>query len=470
MLFVDFVFLPFFATVFLVHWALRTNRARKVWLLAASYFFYGAWDWRFLSLIVFSTAVDYFVGCRLEHAVKRKRWLMLSLCANLGLLGTFKYFNFFVDSAVALLNTAGFDAHESTLRIVLPVGISFYTFQTLSYSIDVYRKKLAPTRSVLDLALFVAFFPQLVAGPIIRAVDFLPQLRTKTVFARTDVRAALVLFLVGFVKKACISDGIAHIPDAYFADPAHFDAVSAWIATLFYAVQIYCDFSGYSDMAIACAALLGYELCENFRHPYFAADITAFWRRWHISLSSWLRDYLYIPLGGNRGSRLFTYRNLMLTMLLGGLWHGAGWNFVIWGALHGAALGVHRAWQRSERSFPSAVRPFVRAVSPLATFLFVCFCWIFFRAESLGDAWIAVRGFCLFDGAGSARVGTLGPWFATGVVAALGVVHLASARHIVEPLWRRAPSWAFALGLAAAVAVVLPFVPLEAKPFIYFQF
>ena len=469
MLFVDFAFLPFFLTVFVVHWSLRNHRARKVWLLGASYFFYGAWDWRFLSLILASTLVDYVVGRKLEHAVKRKRWLLLSLTANLGLLGAFKYFDFFLDSGVALLNLAGFDAHESTLRIILPVGISFYTFQTLSYSIDVYRKKLTPTRNVLDLALFVAFFPQLVAGPIIRAVDFLPQLRIKTVFARADVRAAFVLFFVGFVKKACISDGIAHVPDEYFAHPERYDVFSAWIATLFYAVQIYCDFSGYSDMAIACAALLGYELCVNFQHPYFAADITAFWRRWHISLSTWLRDYLYIPLGGNRGSRLFTHRNLILTMLLGGLWHGAGWNFVMWGALHGIALVVHRTW-KSAIPVDAPVRGVTRWLAPPLTFLFVCFCWIFFRAASFSDALIAVRGFCLFDAAGEARVSSFGPWHAAGLLALLTTAHWITARRSVEPLWRRVPGWAFALGLSAAVALALPFVPLEAKPFIYFQF
>ena len=265
-----------------------------------------------------------------------------------------------------------------TLSIVLPVGISFYTFQTLSYSIDIYAGRLQPQKSLLDLATFVAFFPQLVAGPIVRAADFLPQLAIARSFSQVNVRACLILFMVGFFKKACVSDNLAPIVDRYFSAPETYNALSSWIGVLSYTVQIYCDFSGYSDMAIACAGLLGYELCVNFDFPYLASSITDFWRRWHISLSTWLKDYLYIPLGGNRGGQLFTYRNLMLTMVLGGLWHGAAWTFVVWGALHGGALIAHKEWKKLMTSRAAATKPKNSLWPILLTFYWVCITWVFF--------------------------------------------------------------------------------------------
>ncbi|MEL7520851.1 MAG: MBOAT family O-acyltransferase, partial [Cyanobacteria bacterium J06553_1] len=307
MIFTEFRFFIFFAVVFGVYWALRSNGWRKAWILACSYAFYGAWDWRFLSLIIGSTLVDYVVGLNLVkcddsskvNSSKAKRsWLALSLCVNLGALAFFKYANFFADSAVGFFSWMGLPVNSVTLGIVLPVGISFYTFQTLSYSLDIYAGQLQPKKNLLDLATFVAFFPQLVAGPIVRAADFLPQLEIARSFDQVNVRACLTLFMVGFFKKACVSDNLAPIVDKYFAAPDTFDAISSWIGVLSYTVQIYCDFSGYSDMAIACAGLLGYELCVNFNFPYFASSITDFWRRWHISLSTWLKDYLYIPVGG----------------------------------------------------------------------------------------------------------------------------------------------------------------------------
>jgi len=468
MLFTELRFLPFFLLVFALHWALPGPRARKAWLLLASWFFYGCWDWRFLSLILFSTALDYCVGLRLVppglSATRRRAWLVLSLVGNLGLLGFFKYFHFFVDSALALLATLGFEGHRPTLELVLPVGISFYTFQTLSYTIDVYRGRLQPRRSPLDFALFVAFFPQLVAGPIVRAADFLPQLDAPRRWSRVDVRAALVLFLIGFVKKACISDNLAPLVERYFDAPGDFGALSAWIAVPAYAVQIYCDFSGYSDMAIACAALLGYELCLNFARPYLAGDLIEFWRRWHISLSTWLRDYLYIPLGGNRHGALRTYRNLLLTMLLGGLWHGAGWNFVLWGGLHGLGLAALRA----RAGFTSARLPSWLGVP--VTFVFVCLCWIFFRASDLEHAGLILRAFLLGQGGGP---GQLDPRLG-GLLLFLAAVHLAGGsarvRGFLRAAWHGGPSWRFAALYALALAVALPFVSVDFVPFIYFQF
>src|SRR6266480_130995 len=349
MSFVEFRFLWFFLIVFAVYWAMRGNTERKIWLLICSYAFYAAWNWKFLFLLFGSMALDYTVGmmmARSQNPRTRRAWLIASLCANLGVLGFFKYFNFFISSASEFSAWLGLPVSVSTLNVVLPVGISFYTFQSMSYTIDVYRGRQAPVSNFLDLALFISFFTHLVAGPIMPAVFFLPQLASARKFSDVDVRGALLLFLSGFIKKACVADAVAPIVDRYFDHPAAFTATSAWIAVLFYAIQIYCDFSGYTDMAIAAARLLGYQLPTNFQFPYFARNVSDFWGRWHISLSSWLRDYLYIPLGGNRGSRGFAYRNVMITILLGGRWHGAAWTFVIWGALHGTALLNHREWTR----------------------------------------------------------------------------------------------------------------------------
>ncbi len=472
MLFVEFRFLAFFVIVYAVYWRLRKNGPRKGWLLACSYFFYGCWDWRFLFLIAFSTTVDFFVGRALESetdAGRRRRWLLLSLCVNLGLLGTFKYYNFFTESAQRWLTALGLHPHLSTLAVVLPVGISFFTFQSLSYTIDVYRRHLRAVGNFFDLALAVSFFPQLVAGPITRAADFLPQLDRARRYAEVDIRACLVLFLSGYVKKACLSEHVAPAVDQFFAAPESFRLLSAWLGIVFYAVQIYCDFSGYTDMALACAGLLGYRLAWNFDFPYFAPDIGQFWRRWHMSLSSWLRDYLYIPLGGNRGSRWFTARNLLLTMLLGGLWHGAAWHFVLWGGLHGVALIVHREW--SARRGPVAVggrQIGWTILGTLATFYWVCLCWIFFRAPDLHAALLALRPFVFFQATGAEKLADeklLAVSF--GILA---LVHWMNYRRWFAGAWERLPGWAFPAVYAVAVGFVLLFVPQHYAPFIYFQF
>jgi len=470
MLFVELRFFLFFLIAFAVYWGLRKNRSRKLWLLGCSYLFYGAWDWRFLTLVIFSTMIDQFVGLKIaqnEDPRRRWRWLLVSLVGQLSLLGYFKYFNFFIDSAADFAELLGLPASRRTLEIILPVGISFYTFQTLSYTLDIYRRRLQPARTWLDFYLFVAFFPQLVAGPILRAAGFLPQLLTSRSFPPPErIRAFLVLFLVGFFKKACISDNLAPHVDRYFADPSAFDAASAWAAVLFYAVQIYCDFSGYSDMAIALAGLLGYEMILNFDAPYFAVNITEFWRRWHISLSTWLRDYLYIPLGGSHGSKLFTYRNLMLTMLLGGLWHGAAWTFVIWGGLHGVALIFHKEWTALVRDRP-AVRQVFHYLGPFLTFYWVCVTWIFFRAAGLSDAVTALRSFVLLQDTGAASLGVN----ALAVMAPLAALHwLARYRATLESWYQSAPPMAFAAAYGACFAFAVALVPMDHRPFIYFQF
>jgi alginate O-acetyltransferase complex protein AlgI len=468
MIFTELRFVLFFAVVFCVHWALRGLRARKIWLLLCSYGFYAGWDWRFLSLIWVSTIVDWIAGGKIHAASDRgarRRWLTLSLVANLGLLATFKYLGFFIDSGVDFLELLGFEASRPALEIVLPVGISFYTFQTMSYSLDIYFGKLKPAPSFLDLAVFVGFFPQLVAGPIVRAADFLPLLRDNRRYLDVPVRSCLILFLVGFIKKACISDNVVSIVDPFFNNPIGYDVLAAWAGVLMYAVQIYCDFSGYSDMAIACAGLLGYQLRINFDFPYFATDIRDFWRRWHISLSSWLKDYLYIPLGGSRGGKLFTYRNLMLTMLLGGLWHGAGWNFVIWGGLHGLALVVHRETERAGllAVLPRFLRTFGGAVF---TFWWVCLAWVFFRAETFEIAMQILRSWVLLESDGPRTFGMAPIYTFAGLV----VVHAIGRTHGVGRALERLPGWAFAVAYGILVPLALSFANGTVKAFIYFQF
>jgi D-alanyl-lipoteichoic acid acyltransferase DltB (MBOAT superfamily) len=484
MLFVEFRFFWFFLAVFAVYWALRENRTRKIWLLLCSYFFYACWNWKFLFLIMASSALDYLVGtmlARTRDPRARRGWLIVSLCANLGTIAFFKYYNFFVTSAAALLGWLGLHPSLHTLNIIIPVGVSFYTFHSMSYTIDVYRGKLKPVSSILDLACFIGFFPQMVAGPIVRASAFLPQLQTIRRFADVDGRAALVLFLTGFVKKACIADAVAPFVDRYFDAPWNFTAASAWVAVLFYAIQIYCDFSGYTDMAIATAGLLGYQLPVNFRFPYFAKNISEFWHRWHISLSSWLRDYLYISLGGNRGPSWFVYRNIMITMLLGGLWHGGAWTFVIWGGLHGIALIVHREWQRrahsrrdvlpsaeetQKRNRPEGPRSIAGWLAWLLTIYWVCLGWIFFRAVDLPHAAPALRSLVFLPSAGTQDLGAWMLWIAV----ALGFVHWLNFRGVFSQWWRRPPTSVFAAGYGCAFAVVLLFIPPHYAPFIYFQF
>jgi alginate O-acetyltransferase complex protein AlgI len=468
MLFVEFRFFWFFLAVFSVYWSLRENRSRKIWLLLCSYVFYAAWNWKFLFLLMGSSALDYFVGrmlARTENPRARRGWLMLSLGANLGTLAFFKYFNFFISSAAGLLAWLGLPASIHTLEIVLPVGISFYTFHSMSYTIDVYRGKMRAVSSLLNVAAFIGFFPQMVAGPIVRASTFLPQLRALRTFSEVDVRGALVLFLTGFIKKACIADALAPFVDRYFAAPGSFTAGSAWVAITFYSIQVYCDFSGYTDMAIAAARLLGYELPVNFRFPFFSTSMSDFWHRWHISLSSWLRDYLFIPLGGSRGPRWFVYRNIMITMLLGGLWHGAAWTTVIWGGLLGVALVIEREWRNwtDQEEQRGGWRSWL---GWSLTMYWFCLALMVFRSLNLSEAQVAVRSFVLFRGGGAQDLGAWMLW----IVVALGIVHWMNFRGTFSTWWRRGPDPVFAIAYGCAAATVLLFVPPHYTPFIYFQF
>jgi alginate O-acetyltransferase complex protein AlgI len=460
MIFTDAKFFIFFAVVFSVYWAVSSNFWRKLWLLAASVVFYAAWDWRFLGLVllvIVNTYATTLLVAATEEPQRRRRIVAIGIVVSLGVLAFFKYYNFFIDSLsrVILLQVRIQD-------IVLPIGISFYTFHSLSYMIDTYRGKIAPTKNVVDVALYILFFPQLVAGPIVRAPDLLPQMRSVRPFPRAQFKLFLLLFLVGYFKKAVVSDNASSLVDMFYAAPEKYGAADGLIAVFFYAVQIYCDFSGYTDMAIATAGVLGYRLKPNFNHPYLAPNIAEFWRRWHMSLSSWLRDYLYIPLGGNRGGAIYQARNVMITMLLGGLWHGASWTFVLWGGLHGAALVVWRYWQRFCNSGAS---PRYSVAGNLLTFIFVCFCWMLFRASSF-ENFAAVVGRLAIPAAPG-----LMPWEAAlGLAAALAALHIGFYRLSLESVAARVNNVAFAMGYGIAVAVILPFVNVAVQPFIYFQF
>ncbi len=350
MQFNSWIFPAFFAVVYAVYLALgaRRFRAQNAWLLAASWVFYGAWDWRFLGLLGLSTALDYVLALRIEQASEervRKRLVTLSVVANLGVLGFFKYFGFFLESTARFVRNLGFEPHLPSLSIILPVGISFYTFQTLSYTLDVYRRRMPATRDLLSFSLFVAFFPQLVAGPIERAKQLLPQISAPRRVTASAVQAGLWLIVWGYFKKTVIADQAALVANPIFAGWEGARGLEPLLGVLGFTVHIYCDFSGYSDIARGLAKLMGFEFMLNFRLPYLATGPADFWRRWHVSLSTWLRDYLYVPLGGNRGGKLRQYRNLFLTMALGGLWHGAAWPYVLWGSYHGALLVAERAWR-----------------------------------------------------------------------------------------------------------------------------
>src|SRR5947199_5148407 len=367
--------------------------AKKTVLVVASYYFYAQWDWRFCFLLAASSAVSYLAGQLIDAAPDRRRQqtiLGIAVALHLGLLGIFKYFDFFVSSANELARLLGL-AHELPFfEILLPIGISFFTFHGISYITDVYRGDVAVCRNPLDMLLYMSFFPQLVAGPIVRAAYFLPQLARPSA-APIPIAAALLLILGGLFKKDVVANYLATgLVDPVFDAPTSYGGPDLLLATYGYAVQIYCDFSDYSDMAIALAALLGFRFPANFNQPYRAQSLREFWHRWHISLSTWLRDYLYKPLGGNRQGRLKTYRNLLLTMLLGGIWHGAGWKFVMWGALHGGGLAVERLiepWLGRRSLTPAG-----KLVATLIVFHFVCFAWIFFRAEDFAMARLYLAG------------------------------------------------------------------------------
>ena len=475
MLFNSLAFAAFLPVSLVLYWAsARHLRIQNFLLVALSYVFYGFWDWRFLSLLVVSTLVDYAISnaLHLETDERRRKFLLTLSCAvNLGILGFFKYYGFFVDSLQKFLAPTGITLDEITLQIVLPVGISFYTFQTMSYTIDVYRRELEPTRDVVALAAYVSFFPQLVAGPIERGKHLLPQMLGHRRIDAWSIRQGCWLILLGFLRKSVLADNAAFLVERVYGQPGDVGAASLLVATVAFAIQIYGDFAGYSNMARGVALLFGFDIMVNFRSPYASRSIQEFWRRWHISLSSWLRDYLYIPLGGNKKGEVRTYQNLMTTMLLGGLWHGASWNFVVWGGWQGVGLAGHRAFFRS-RGNGSEPSPWIRwgrdAISWILTFAFVLQGWLLFRVRSfeemvrLSGEWWNWGVPLAFD---PAQVG-----FVLVAFVLVLLLNFAESRDYENLVVSRMPVPVQILIGAVVVAVITLFGSFREQPFLYFQF
>jgi alginate O-acetyltransferase complex protein AlgI len=452
---------------------LGVHQARVWLLLMVSFCFYASWN-RWLALLILTTTFMDYVAARGMNATsskpRRLALLLLSLAVNLGILVYLKYANFFLDSLEAALRAVGSEASLPLLEVILPIGISFYTFEAINYTVDVYRRRIPAERDLAHFMLFILFFPHLVAGPIVRAKDFLPQIRRRKRWDWMRLELGAQYFLMGLFKKLAIADRMAQFVDPVFADPTQYKTFAVWVAVLAYALQIYADFSGYTDMALGAAHALGYKLTLNFNMPYLAANVSEFWRRWHMSLSGWLRDYLFIPLGGSRGSRWQTNRNLLVTMTLGGLWHGASWTFVAWGVLHGLLLIGHRTFQDFIKPRPLADRllqsPPGTAFRVGLTLLTVCLTWVFFRAQSFaGAAEILKRLFVPHDGLG-APLHDLGLWLTIGVVAACHAVGYSGLWKWLEP---RLPDpvrgFAFASVLTATLVLAV-----TGQGFIYFQF
>jgi len=470
MLFPTLGFLLFFLIVAAAMAALGTRfAAKKTVLVLASYYFYGQWDWRFCFLLAGSSVVSYIAGQLIDRASDERRArtiLGIAVALHLGLLGIFKYFDFFISSANQLARLLGLEHEVPFIEILLPVGISFFTFHGISYITDVYRRDVAVCRNPLDMLLYMSFFPQLVAGPIVRAAYFLPQLARPST-EPIPVGPALLLILSGLFKKVVIANYLATgLVDPVFSAPTSYGGPDLLLATYGYAVQIFCDFSAYSDMAIALAALLGFRFPANFNQPYRAQRLREFWQRWHISLSTWLRDYLYKPLGGNRGGRLNTYRNLLLTMLLGGLWHGAAWKFIAWGALHGGGLAVERMLEPwiGRR----ALSPAAKIIATLIVFHFVCLAWIFFRAEDFAVASLYIGGLASGWGEGVQQAGP----FVVALIA-IGLAGQFTPDALFDRValaFARVPSWGLGAMAGIVVAMINALGPEGVAPFIYFRF
>jgi alginate O-acetyltransferase complex protein AlgI len=456
--------------------ALRQGPDRgRVWLLLlCSFYFYACWNAWLALLICVSTALDYLIARGMEASLaprRRKLLLTVSIVANLGLLCYFKYANFFLQSLQQSLETVGLQTSLPVLQVILPVGISFYTFEAINYTVDVYRGRNRAERNLANFMLFITFFPHLVAGPIVRARDFLPQIHRRKHWDWPRLQLGVQFFLMGLFKKQAIADRMALFVDPVFANPNYYCSSAVWVATLAYALQIYCDFSGYSDMALGTAHMLGYKLAQNFNMPYGAVNISEFWRRWHISLSSWLRDYLFIPLGGSRGGTWQTYRNLLITMTLGGLWHGANWTFVVWGVLHGLLLIAHRAgrdfcerrpWlDRLTTTWPAAVLGIV------GTFLCVSLCWVFFRAPTFATAAAVLARLVLPHKGMPPQLPCASLWWTVLFVV---VCHVLAQTKAWKWLVVRLPAPVLGLGYAVALTLALVLAPDSGKAFIYFQF
>ncbi len=478
MLFNSIDFAIFLPIVFILYWFVTAKhlKLQNLLLVGASYFFYAFWDWRFLSLIVFSTVLDFIVGLLLEkenNQGRRKFYLLISVVVNLGFLGFFKYFNFFLENFIEVYSLFGMSLRASSLQIILPVGISFYTFQTMSYTIDVYRKNLKPTKNFIAFSAFVSFFPQLVAGPIERAAQFLPQFYVKRKFDKENAVRGLRQILWGLFKKVVIADNCAVYANEIFNNYPDYSGSTLILGAVFFTFQIYCDFSGYSDIAIGTSRLFGFNLMKNFSYPYFSRDIGEFWRRWHISLSSWFRDYLYIPLGGSRGGVLSKIRNIFIIFIVSGFWHGANWTFVIWGALNAiyflplllreknrGNMGI----VASESSLPS----FKELRQILFTFSLSVFAWIFFRSDSIGDS------LCFLNGLLTRSFFSMPIIFPKRVIAFIGVLVIVEwwgrrEEFAIDMLHRRMKPFARWIFYYCLLFSIL-WLGGEEQEFIYFQF
>ena len=477
MLFNSIDFALFLPIVFCLYWLIpkQQERSRNALLLLASYFFYGLWDWRFLSLIIFSTLVDYVAGQQMVGATggKKRLFLSLSLVVNLGLLGVFKYYNFFVENLVSLLEAASLPMNFSSLNVILPVGISFYTFQTLSYSIDVYRGKLEPTKDLLAFAAYVSFFPQLVAGPIERATKFLPQFHSQKKFDLGLATEGLKQMLWGLVKKVVIADSCAIYVNRIFEGHEVLSGSTLFLGAVLFAFQIYGDFSGYSDIAIGTAKLFGFRLMKNFAFPYFSRDIAEFWRRWHISLSTWFRDYLYIPIGGSRGGMKKSLRNVFIVFVVSGFWHGANWTFIIWGALNAAyfiplMLAKKNRKNTDEiaggRFFPT----FRDGLSILGTFGLTCLAWVFFRATDVHHAMDYLGG--IFSLSLFSVPEIFPKMILCYILLFLGVEWMGRHdEHGMEKSFNRLPTW-LRYGIYYVLIIAVLYYGGSEQEFIYFQF
>ena len=473
MIFSSGVFLWLFAAFIAIYVALRRHdTARIIFVTCFSYYFYYKSSGFYFFLLAVVTVSDFIIARTMQQVDRkglRKLLVALSLTINLGLLCYFKYTTFFGEVWASAMGL-----HFDALDIFLPVGISFFTFQSLSYTIDVYRRRIEPLRSLLDYAFYVSFFPQLVAGPIVRAKDFMPQIRRPLCVTHAMMGEGVWLRATGLFKKVVISDYISiNFVERIFADPSLYSGLENLLGVYGYTMQIYCDFSGYSDMAIGIALLLGFRFNTNFDSPYKSASITEFWRRWHISLSSWLKDYLYISLGGNRKGRVRQYLNLIITMFLGGLWHGASWNFVVWGMLHGIALAVHKMWITLTGSRVGDRGAWWRqTLNVIITFHFVCFCWIFFRnADFTNSATMLTQITCSFHGELLPQL-LAGYWKVFALIALGYLLHFTPARleQQAKAVMARAPFWAYVAVMVAAIYLAIQMRSTEIQPFIYFQF
>lgn len=464
-----------FALFDLVYLRMSATRARTILLLGASLYFYACWNKWLAALIGGTTVLDYLIARGMDATpslAKRRALLVVSLVVNLGLLAYFKYANFFIESLRDVLAAAGVKANVPLLEVILPVGISFYTFEAINYTVDVYRRKIAAERDLPSFMLFVLFFPHLVAGPIVRASDFLPQIRRRKRWNWSRVHLGVQFILLGLFKKMAVADHMAQYADPVFADPLAYKTSAVWMAVIAYSVQIYCDFSGYTDLALGSAHLLGFHLAKNFDVPYIAANVSEFWRRWHISLSTWLRDYLFIPLGGSRGTALRTNFNLFVTMLLGGLWHGASWTFVAWGALHGGLLILHRNFRSWACQRPNIERVLgTRAgwcLRVALTFAVVTAGWVFFRATTFAAAGQVFGR--LVQPLATAKGPPLQGLSLWVLLAVLIVAHAVTARGLWRRLSVHLPAPVLGVGYAIVLNLTLLLAPDGGKTFIYFQF